>query len=70
MLLYVSFYSVTGAHCVLAHGLDAGPQMEKAGDVGEDEMKDGLDAIQKLTDSHVKDIDNIVSDKEKEVMKV
>lgn len=51
-------------------GVDSIKKMEKAGDVGEDEMKDGLDTIQELTDSHIKDIDGIVSDKEKEVMKV
>ena len=37
---------------------------------GEDEMKDGQDAIQKLTDAKVKEIDKIVSAKEKEVMTV
>ena len=51
-------------------GVDNIKKMEKAGDIGEDEMKDGLDSMQKLTDSHVKDIDQIVSDKEKEVLKV
>ena len=35
-----------------------------------DEMKDGLDSIQKLTDKNVKSIDDIVSEKEKEVLKV
>jgi ribosome recycling factor len=51
-------------------GVDAIKKIEKAGDVGEDEMKDGLDAMQKLTDQYVKDIDTIVSKKEKEVMTV
>jgi ribosome recycling factor len=51
-------------------GVDAIKKMEKAGDVGEDEMKDGIDAVQKLTDQYVKEIDGIVSKKEKEVMTV
>jgi ribosome recycling factor len=33
-------------------------------------MKDGLDAIQKLTDKSTKEIDEIVAKKEKEVMTV
>lgn len=45
-------------------------KMEKAGDIGKDEMKDGLDAIQKQTDKHVKEVDDVVAAKEKEVMKV
>jgi ribosome recycling factor len=45
-------------------------KVEKSGDIGEDEMKDGLDAIQKLTDQHAKAIDEIVAMKEKEVMTV
>merc|ERR1712154_495414 len=48
-------------------GVDSIKKMEKKGDVGEDEMKDGLDEIQKTTDKHVKEIDSVVSSKEKEV---
>ena len=51
-------------------GVDKMKKMEKAGDVGEDEMKDGLDTMQKLTDDNIKDIDEIVAAKEKEVSKV
>ncbi|CAB9514347.1 Ribosome-recycling factor [Seminavis robusta] len=51
-------------------GVDNIKKQEKAGDVGEDEMKDGLDAMQKITDAHIKDIDEIVSAKEKEVATV
>jgi ribosome recycling factor len=50
--------------------VDAIKKLEKAGDISEDESKDGQDAIQKTTDSKVKDIDEIVAKKEKEVMKV
>lgn len=38
--------------------------------VGEDELKDGQDAIQKLTDAKIKEIDSVVSAKEKDVMTV
>ena len=51
-------------------GVDAVKKMEKAGDISEDESKDGQDAMQKLTDAKVKEIDETVSSKEKEVMKV
>lgn len=51
-------------------GIDSIKKLEKAGDVGEDEMKDGLDKMQKMTDSKIKAIDDIVAKKEKEVMKV
>jgi ribosome recycling factor len=33
-------------------------------------MKDGQDTMQKLTDKNVKEIDEVVGAKEKEVMKV
>jgi ribosome recycling factor len=45
-------------------------KMEKNREVGEDEMKDGLDAVQKMTDKRVKEIEDIVAAKEKEVMTV
>jgi ribosome recycling factor len=37
---------------------------------GEDEMKDGQDVMQKLTDKKIKEIEDIVAVKEKEVMTV
>lgn len=45
-------------------------KLEKSGDVSEDESKGAQDDIQKLTDKKVKEIDEIVGKKEKEVMKV
>mmetsp|Transcript_33942 Transcript_33942/g.50343 ORF Transcript_33942/g.50343 Transcript_33942/m.50343 type:complete len:237 (-) Transcript_33942:98-808(-) len=50
--------------------VDAVKKLEKAGELGKDESLDGLDEIQKKTDSAVKEIDGIVSSKEKEVMTV
>lgn len=51
-------------------GQDKIKKMEKDGSIGKDEMKDGLDVVQKLTDKHVKEVDDVVAAKEKDVMKV
>ena len=51
-------------------GVDSIKKLEKKGEVGEDEMKDGLDEMQKLTDQSVKEIDDVVAQKEKDVMTV
>ncbi|EJK50025.1 hypothetical protein THAOC_31043 [Thalassiosira oceanica] len=48
-------------------GVDSIKKMEKAGDLGEDQALDGIDEIQKATDKHVKQVDESVSKKEKEV---
>jgi ribosome recycling factor len=50
--------------------VDAIKKLEKAGDISEDESKSGQDQIQKTTDAKVKEIDDIVAKKEKEVMTV
>lgn len=50
--------------------VEAIKKLEKAGDISEDESKSGQDDIQKTTDAKIKEIDDIVSKKEKEVMKV
>ena len=52
---------------------DANEQLkkaEKAGELTEDDLKDDLDEIQKATDKCMKDIDEIVSGKEKELMEI
>jgi ribosome recycling factor len=51
-------------------GVDKIKKMEKNSEVGKDEMADGLDSMQSLTDKHGKEIDDIVAAKEKEVMTV
>ncbi|MBI4683964.1 MAG: ribosome recycling factor [Nitrospirae bacterium] len=43
---------------------------EKEKHISEDETKKSIDEIQKLTDSYIKKIDEIVSHKEKEIMEV
>eukprot|EP00545_Synedropsis_sp_CCMP1620_P007728 CAMPEP_0119003342 /NCGR_PEP_ID=MMETSP1176-20130426/507_1 /TAXON_ID=265551 /ORGANISM="Synedropsis recta cf, Strain CCMP1620" /LENGTH=223 /DNA_ID=CAMNT_0006954935 /DNA_START=102 /DNA_END=773 /DNA_ORIENTATION=+ len=50
--------------------VDSIKSLQKAKEVGEDEAKDGSDAVQKQTDKAVKDIDTIVAKKEKEVATV
>ena len=45
-------------------------KMEKAGDYTEDDVKSTLDEIQKLTDKSIKEVDEIVAAKEKEIMEV
>jgi ribosome recycling factor len=50
--------------------VDAVKKLEKSADISEDQSKDAQDAIQKLTDKKVKEIETIVEKKEKEVMTV
>lgn len=45
-------------------------KLEKAGNYTEDDRKELLDEIQKLTDEAIKIIDGIVADKEQEIMEV
>lgn len=42
----------------------------KKGDFPEDEQKKGSDEIQKLTDEFVKKVNNLLADKEKEIMEI
>lgn len=50
--------------------MDALKKAEKAGECTEDERKRGEDQIQKLTDRFVKELDELMAAKEKEVMEV
>ncbi len=45
-------------------------KLEKAKEISEDQMHDGFDAIQKLTDGYISKIDDILKVKEKEIMEV
>jgi ribosome recycling factor len=45
-------------------------KMEKNKEISEDQMHDGLDSIQKLTDNYVGKINEILENKEKEIMEV
>ena len=45
-------------------------ELVKEKEISEDEEHVGLDAVQKLTDKHIKDIDSILEAKEKELMEI
>ena len=45
-------------------------KLEKGGEITEDELADGEDQIQKLTDKYIKEVDAAVDAKSKEVMTV
>ena len=45
-------------------------KMQKDGELTEDDLKDELDEVQKKVEKAIKDIDNIIADKEKELMEV
>lgn len=51
-------------------GMDALKAMEKDGEISEDDHKRMSDDVQKLTDAKVKTIDDMLSDKEKDIMTV
>jgi len=43
---------------------------QKDGEITEDDMKASLDEVQKVTDDYVKKIDNLLAEKEKEIMEI
>ncbi len=45
-------------------------QLKKDGDASEDDVFKAQEDIQKLTDDHIKDIDNIYKEKEKEILEL
>ncbi|MDQ0286665.1 ribosome recycling factor [Desulfofundulus luciae] len=45
-------------------------QQQKNGEISEDELRRAQDEIQKLTDKYIKEIDQLVSTKEQEIMQV
>jgi len=45
-------------------------RLEKNEHISEDDIKRGLEEIQKLTDAHIKTIDEVLQHKEKEIMEV
>lgn len=50
--------------------VDAIKKMEKAGEISEDDLKDGEDRIQKMTDKAIAKVDEAVEDKSKEILTV
>ena len=51
-------------------GMDQLKKAEKEGDISEDESRNLSENVQKLTDEHIKRIDEIVKSKEAEIMQV
>ena len=51
-------------------GNETAKKMEKDSVINEDELKDVLEKIQKLTDEYIKKLDVVCADKEKEIMTV
>jgi ribosome recycling factor len=43
-------------------------QAEKDGDISEDELKRGLEDIQKVTDTEIKEVDQVITKKETEIL--
>ncbi len=51
-------------------GMDQLKKMEKDGDISQDEHRGWSDKVQKLTDDHIKRIDDALAQKEKEILQV
>lgn len=51
-------------------GMDQIKGFEKKGEIGEDDVKDWSDEVQKLTDQHVRRVDEQLADKEREIKQV
>ena len=51
-------------------GMDQIKGFEKKGEIGEDDLKDWSDAVQKLTDGYIRRIDDSLADKDKEIRQV
>jgi len=55
---------------VRQHGIEALRKAEKDGDISQDEQRKTQTDIQKLTDDHIKRIDETLSQKDKEILQV
>jgi len=55
---------------VRRHGIDDAKAAEKDGDYSKDDVKRAEDEIQKLTDNFVKKVDEVLAEKQKEIMQV
>ncbi|MBN1946323.1 MAG: ribosome recycling factor [Bradymonadales bacterium] len=43
-------------------------ELEKSSEIGEDDMRRGLDKIQKLTDKYIEEVDDVVREKERDIL--
>lgn len=51
-------------------GMDTLKRQEKDGEIGQDELHKGQDAIQKMTDEFVAKVDSSLAEKEKDIMQI
>jgi ribosome recycling factor len=51
-------------------GMDAMKKMEKDGKISQDEHRQRADEVQKLTDEHIRKVDEMLAQKEKEILQV
>lgn len=51
-------------------GMERIKASEKKGEIGEDDLKDWSDQVQKLTDQYIKRVDEALADKDKEIRQV
>ena len=58
------------ARHVRRDGMDTLKKLEKDGELGQDEVRQQSDKVQKLTDDTISDIDRLLSEKETEIMQV
>ena len=50
--------------------MDKIKKMQKSAEITEDDLKDGEEELQKITDGFIKDVDSIATAKEKEIMEI
>ncbi len=50
--------------------IDKIKKMEKAAEITEDDLKEGEDELQEITDKYIKEVDTVAADKEKEIMEI
>ena len=51
-------------------GMDQLKKLEKDGELSQDEHRSGRDEVQELTDRHIKQINDLLAAKEKDIMQV
>ena len=66
----LAFFFRISARNIRRDGNETAKKLEKDSVINEDELKDVLDKIQKLTDEYIKKLDGVCAEKEKEIMTV
>ncbi|MEG1551227.1 MAG: ribosome-recycling factor, partial [Oscillospiraceae bacterium] len=50
--------------------IEALKKLKKSSEITEDDLRDGEDTIQKITDKYIKEVDEMSAAKEKEIMEI